>query len=1327
MNKLKLLVIIIAFSFLPSFAQTIQWLPVNPRKQIEGTWGFRNATTTDTHWQATVVNPVFANITISSLNIDLNKHRFLYIKMASTERTSLRILYTKDENGPFFSKSGFKTSTLKRGDGWNIYRVNLSDIPFREETIGSLQIYMPGYSKADIVRFAAIGLSSEEIEIEGEIRVTELTTDSGIEALNQTATWLNTGVDNNNTSQIEAHNRMAAWQDAMVATNDAQPNSLLMTYLKDQYNNSSHQYILAKIVPGIRSGNDTLWIDDSHEVIVEDFPGGVKAEFTMGGVKITTEITPLMIGRDDTTAWNGAAVYSFRTEPSAQVFLRCGSGNSEWQHMLDDQKWAWDNHVAFEDARVKVTDDFALLNNSAHPLTVAVKTAGKMTKIQTVNNAEYLLAGFESGEGQMLLTFDKEEQNAIELLDTDTRQALANVQDHYDELLKSKIGTPDDLLNSAFETAITTLEYTWARPYGWVEGIHHWVALWHMQHLPAALWLNQNERAVSCLKEHANKVIDGGAIPHLFPAGTKRRTFGGSNQFYFWQIREFLKYTNDIETLKQLSPVLDNVLDYTFREYDPDDNLLLAWGLQIGNQEDLVATPYDGAVPTIEGINMMNTRKMVAEALDDEQTIIKMNSRIVTAKERLRRELWINDLGRFAYYKDPTGIFRLEGPYQAYTYPVVFDIIDPLDGYTSIRHLKDRLTGPDGEIYCSNNFPDHLLEVWATWGMQAGAAQQPWGAWALAKMGMNNHTYRPLHAVAEWVNNPLQKGSWPEVANENRLGYFSPPAGVFIQSTIEALFGLQMDKPNNSLTVSPSFPDHWPNASLNLPEFSADFIRNGHVLKYTVTSKEELKRWIYWSLPPANIDYLRVNGKDLDFEIIPAVDGIILSAETGALKSTSIEIKISPVDYSINHILSIAQGEAFELEADGVYIEKIDDRCGVLSDFKIKENHTILSHISENLLDKYLNYGPLGQLNFSRRTLFIYCSTENNIHFWHPVDLTILPRYEVAGKIVNEQQNTQVNLHIRNNTNTALQTSAHLKVCQTLLPFDIDIAPRAELHSNLSLSKQFNEFVSPGENSATVMLGPEKSLDFKLIADESDDRLFRQNKTETVQVKLPEQSLVDGGYWKEIRDYYSHHFHKEDILEDFDSSGVELAIDQLPDIKFIIDKQRFVPVSAKTGKQAFTLDLESESYKKIYLLVIPFIRNHDVFSEIARIDVEINEAKKNPAIGKTVISRTLYSPGDLDWFVPLNWMYRLGTGDAPRADRHQLLPLLEENCADWEIAKPPLFPQRQFWTNTVVEVGGVTMNVIEIDLRKSRQVKSLTISTKGIDPAIGLVAVTAEK
>ena len=87
--------------------------------------------------------------------------------------------------------------------------------------------------------------------------------------------------------------------------------------------------------------------------------------------------------------------------------------------------------------------------------------------------------------------------------------------------------------------------------------------------------------------------------------------------------------------------------------------------------------------------------------------------------------------------------------------------------------------------------------------MQAGASQQPWGAWGLAKVGLRNESYRPLQALAEWVMSDFHKGAWPEVAHEKRLGYFSPPAGVYIQAVAEAVFGLEVDKLEHVIHVAP--------------------------------------------------------------------------------------------------------------------------------------------------------------------------------------------------------------------------------------------------------------------------------------------------------------------------------------------------------------------------------------------------------------------------------------------------------------------------------------------------------------------------------------------
>ena len=204
-----------------------------------------------------------------------------------------------------------------------------------------------------------------------------------------------------------------------------------------------------------------------------------------------------------------------------------------------------------------------------------------------------------------------------------------------------------------------------------------------------------------------------------------------------------------------MGPVLDRVIAQTFKEYDPEGDLLLSWRAQIGNQEDYLHHPHNSSGPTIEGINMMRTRVMLARALDDTPTAEHYESLIGKAMTNLREELWDSELGRFIYYKDPTDLRHLDGQYQTFIYPLIWGIVDPLDAWTGMRHLRDRLMGFDGEIYCSNNFPNHVA---GTWGMQAGASQQPWGAFGLSAAGLRNETFMPLRALSRWVMSESLRG-----------------------------------------------------------------------------------------------------------------------------------------------------------------------------------------------------------------------------------------------------------------------------------------------------------------------------------------------------------------------------------------------------------------------------------------------------------------------------------------------------------------------------------------------------------------------------------------
>lgn len=1270
---------------------------------VKESYGFENILR-DSVWEGTTLDPVYPRLTIGQVAIDASANKYLYLQLSAAGRTGLRIFFSPDADGNFYKNWSVNAAGLKTDSGVVVYRLNLSSVADWKGIICALKVDALGHQRGDKVRLEKIGISSDPVSKMDNTEIIELSVDTN---------WI-------------MHDRMTFWHDALLRTNDTFPNSCLMTYTRDKPS-FVEQYLLAKMVVGVQGQAGMVWGGQSQRAQVKDMPGAVKAEFMLGEVKVTTEFTALMEGRDS-ELWDGAAVYSIRTEPATAVKIRLGGGlKVNTNADVFAGKWILENEAGFEGASIETEGDTAFLKSTVHPLTVGIKTEHPLTKQKTDKQAEYIEIRLEKGQGRILLSFAEDRQHASELLKLNVDNGLQSVRDYYAKLLADcRIETPEKNIDEAFRHAVILMDYSWYKPYGWIETPHHWLATFHLQHSGGEQFIGHSDRVQQCLLQHAKHLRDSGTVPNFVPGQIIDGVFGGSNQYYFWQIREYLKYTNDVETVAKLVPAMDKILDLIFRWYDPDRDMLFAWGFQIGNQEDMLLNPYNGVVPTIEVINMMQTRAMVAKILGDPKTQEQMEIKIRQAKANLK-QFWMKDLGRFMYYQDPTGKKLPDGQYQTCIYPVIWDIVDEFDGWTSMRHLRDRLTGVNGEVYLANNFPDHLVDIWATWGMQAGAAQQPWGAWGLAATGLYNETWRPLKAVSEWVMNDVQKGCWPEIAYENRIGYFSPPAGLFIQSVAEALFGLHVDKPNNVLTVAPSLPDHWPNAKLHLPDFDVDFARQGDAMRYTVKSKDAMARNLQWRLPPCQVDSVKVNGSKLKFTVKPAINGVVLEAFVSATKETTFEIAFSRLKYKLDYPASIAEGQAFKLKADNVCIEKIVDRCGVLSQTCIKNGDTLIAEIQSGLLDEYLKFGRLGQMNFSRRSFFLYCTSRNGAAFWLPVDLLILPRYEAAvkGSLALSGDGAKADLLIRNNTAAVLKGTSYLKAFQMVIPVETAIEPRSEKTAMVHIAGDHLKYLSPGDNKAVLILPDNAAINLTITASDGMDKEALAKKMEVIP--LPEALLISGPQWRGIRQNYFNLHNPDDVLSGLPEGKSTRDIPQLPGVSFAINNRRFVPISEKVGRKSFELPMNSTPYKKLYLLVIPFVESHDVFSETAQIHIQLDDPNKSPQIGEAVITRRLNSPGDIDCWFPAGYMAHLGSFQSPRKDRHGILPIVGESVGDWDQARPPGFPQPEYWSSSLAVDIGTILNVIEIDLGEARKVKSLRFTTTGVDPGFGLVAVTGEK
>lgn len=1120
--------------------------------------------------------------------------------------------------------------------------------------------------------------------------------------------------------------RIAAWDKTITATDETVPNSAVLTYRTDADDAVYFNY-LAKLMPVLQIDGAPALPSAATELQVEDFYGGVEATCRYGEVTLRTELIPLMVGRG-VAETEGLVLYRVETTPPTPLDVQIGGGD-KIGFVWGSSPLLRNNEVAPFGSPLVLEAGAASAQSGLEADQVAVSASGELSVIgQTDEQNGTLLAHFEGGSGYVLVGHAAGSERARELLATNVEKAEAALESYYAQLMKSHIKTPEPALDQAFSDVFYNLEYNWIEPYGWMECAHHWLVMWHMQATSGAEWMGQVDRSRMSNLVHIDKLLPNGAIPQLSAGGQARRTFGGSNQFWAWQVRHFWNFTGEKDFAERAAETLETVIDQTYEEHDEDNDLLIAWGKQIGNQEDFIFTPHNGSTSSMEAVNMLRTRAELALGAGDEVTAGRWMAKANAVRDELIRQLWLPDLGRFAFHTDSHGNLRLEGQYHTFIYPLLFNIVDAFDGYTSLRHMRDRLTDPNGEIYLSNNFPTHIV---GTWGMQAGAAQQPWAAWGLSAAGLRNETYRPLKALAEWVGDLNHRGGWPEISKETAPGYFTPPAGLFVASVCEALYGLKMHAPQGAIEISPSFPDAWPEASLDLPEFKVQYTRSETRLSYALTTTRELARQLRWKLPPAEVETVRLNGKKIDFHLEPGVGYVTLVADTPATLDSTFEIELEPIDFTLTYPQSIAEGETLEIAAEGVEIVGIDDRHGVLGEMQLSDEKLLSAKIRTGLLDPYQDYGRLGQLNFSRRTFFIECLADDDVRFWQPIDLAILPPSEAApaGEFTVTADGLNVTLKVRNNTDHTLEGEALLLTARQEIPFTVAVAARGEEQCTITVPAELATLLSLGDNEAKLMLPDDTRHDLTLTlsgeslkAAPALEAYFRSRVTE---VSLEGKPQLPDTAWANLRNHPERHASvswpggtppMDDMKEQ-----TEVVVPGLEGLTFRFQERKFVPIGHWVDEPELSLQLGGKSYKKFYILMFTFIDNHEVFSPVATIDLQSRQ--------ETIKSRTLYFPGDVDWAdaSPVFQHHVMSTAHQERPNRFDLLTQLQPGDADWAEGLPAAFPQSEYWASSRVYKTNVSnLNVIEIDLKEPMPIFKLVIAPIGPTPAFGVLSVLGE-
>ncbi len=837
-----------------------------------------------------------------------------------------------------------------------------------------------------------------------------------------------------------------------------------------------------------------------------------------------------------------------------------------------------------------------------------------------------------------------------------------------------------------------------------------------------------------------------------------------------WQVQHYLRSTADAELAREILPVMRRLVDAFWKYEDLDDNRLPGFGVQVLTQEDYIATPRDGTSSAVVGVEMWRTLSLVERLAGNEEQAEMCERRAAAVAASWRSNLWLPELGRPAYYRDQLSQVRPDGQYHTLVLPVVYGLLHGTDAYTTIRHMTDRLVGPLGELYYSNNFANHISGARSspfspTWGMQAGAYMQPWAAWAYNRLGACNEAVRSLDVVARWAIMDPHRDAWPESSTEITPAYFSNTAANYAQAVIEALFGLQLDAATNTLSVQPAFPDGWDRASIQLAAVHAQYEHLGNTFRYKITTESPRRRHLRWPLPVCAVQKVEVNGSPCEFTTEEGIGGIWLNLSTEPLTETDIVFTIAPVEWSVSHAKSIAEGETMDVAVEGCRALTTEDPTRCVAATSLQQN-SVRIRLASNQVGPWLRFGRLGQLNFSRRTVFLRCEAGHQT-FLAPIDFTVLPPFEAAAAedLMPADGGHDLCIALRNNTSQALAGTVHAHWAAREIPVKVSVAPRSDVTVRLSTTAEDLRQLTPGDNRLRLSLPSGQELEVPCPV----ARPFQDDSHEITaacrSVPLPESELVADEAWREFAAFpvfwqspYNTLPRPMDSLRDTKS----VCCDAIPGVEFQLAAEgRLAVASRRLGREVVTVPVGA-TFRKMYLLVAPFVENHDVFTQCARITVTCQADFERPPFDGTeepvqwtraryprlVIQRQLFTPGDLDSWLPEREVGPLATARLERPNRYGLLSLLGANEGDWTEGRPLAnpygmfamleppprdkwpegtfrsFPQPQFWASCpAIRTPSATFNVVEIDLDRERHVVSIELNCPLQDAAIGLVSV----
>ena len=470
------------------------------------------------------------------------------------------------------------------------------------------------------------------------------------------------------------------------------------------------------------------------------------------------------------------------------------------------------------------------------------------------------------------------------------------------------VRTPDPYLNAAATMMGYAIDGTWGD-----STVMHGGWSWRFGYLGWRGWYGSNcygwtDRIRKAIKNYTALGLiksgdDAGALSSMLD--TPGGVFYNMNEVFLDQVRQYFDYTNDLDLMREIFPVLRGIVEWENRRLQPKaeglyENSLNTW---ISDSHWYVQGQCTQASAYMLGANRFLAE--LAERLGEDPAPYR--DRAGKIRAAMQDKLWMKREGVFAEYLDTRGEKFLHAQPELPTiyHSIEFGAADPLQVQQMLdwasTHLKSVETPNEGRFYWSSNWYPNNGRSYTHSTHEMAYAEELNYALAQYAGGMPSAYHIILATLCGIFNGPTPGGlschSYVD-GRQRANDEFSDASSMWARAVTEGLFGIVPKLPDGCVQLCPQFDEcqDWESASIHTPLFSYRWsCKSGtHTIEWEAPG--EISVHLKMPVAAAKILGVRMDGREVPFRVEPNFfqSGSWVLVETPKASHGRIEIQFDP-------------------------------------------------------------------------------------------------------------------------------------------------------------------------------------------------------------------------------------------------------------------------------------------------------------------------------------------------------------------------------------------------------------------------------------------------